>query len=79
MTGTSKRFAAGLRPLPGGAELLRSSRSRLGRFALPEQLARHDSFTGGNPIPRTPRTDWYELRFQRDDDTAELAYAYQHA
>jgi hypothetical protein len=33
---------------------------------------------GWEPMPRAPRTDWYELRFQRDD-TADLAYAYQQA
>jgi hypothetical protein len=34
---------------------------------------------GWEPMPRAPRTDWYELRFRRDDDTEELAYAYQQA
>jgi hypothetical protein len=34
---------------------------------------------GWEAIPRAPRTDWYELRFQRDDAAEELAYMYQHA
>lgn len=34
---------------------------------------------GWEPMPRARRTYWYELRFRRDEDTEELAYAYQQA
>jgi hypothetical protein len=33
---------------------------------------------GWEPMPRAPRSDWYELRFRRDD-AEELAYAEQQA